>query len=281
MPKAANSCLEETRTLPGKWGLQVFLMLTKKKRLRKNLMSGPMLDQNGLKFIGENGQIKVYAGNKLIFKANLEQGLYYACPNIEPKYASCVEKAIKIEGKPNDLMTWHERFCHTNVDYILKTSHLDASIECTRSKAPLNLLHCNVWGPANAIGIKPSIRHLRPCGSTRGDQMKSEGEKPAAIHRRMVTVYEEKCVSDKSVRKRSARFRAGRVCQLWNFVDSCSRQVVILEGVCCLGSKAAHRPAKGTAYGTSTATSVSVSERSGAITTSQRQSKTACVITSP
>ncbi|GFY58989.1 HTH_48 domain-containing protein [Trichonephila inaurata madagascariensis] len=35
-------------------------------------------------------------------------------------------------------------------------------------------------------------------------------EKPAAIHRRMVTVYGEKCVSDKSVRKWSARFRACR-----------------------------------------------------------------------
>ncbi|GFQ77274.1 retrovirus-related Pol polyprotein from transposon TNT 1-94 [Trichonephila clavata] len=42
-------------------------------RFWKNLMSGPMLDQNGLKFIGDKGQIKVYAGNKLIVKANLEQ----------------------------------------------------------------------------------------------------------------------------------------------------------------------------------------------------------------
>ncbi|GFY52529.1 hypothetical protein TNIN_58621 [Trichonephila inaurata madagascariensis] len=85
-----------------------------------------MLDQNGLKFIGENGQIKVYAGNKLIFKANLEQGLYHAYPDIKPKYASSDEKAIKTEGKLNDLMTWHERFGHANVDYILKTSRLDA-----------------------------------------------------------------------------------------------------------------------------------------------------------
>ncbi|GFW98758.1 histone-lysine N-methyltransferase SETMAR [Trichonephila clavipes] len=38
----------------------------------------------------------------------------------------------------------------------------------------------------------------------------AEGEKPAAIHRWMVTVYGEKCVSDKSVRKWSALFRAGR-----------------------------------------------------------------------
>ncbi|GFW54392.1 HTH_48 domain-containing protein [Trichonephila clavipes] len=38
----------------------------------------------------------------------------------------------------------------------------------------------------------------------------TEGEKQAAIHRQMVTVYGEKCVSDKSIRKWSARFRAGR-----------------------------------------------------------------------
>ncbi|GFT75538.1 HTH_48 domain-containing protein [Trichonephila clavipes] len=38
----------------------------------------------------------------------------------------------------------------------------------------------------------------------------AEGKKPAAIHRRMVTVYGKKCVSDKSVRKWSAHFRAGR-----------------------------------------------------------------------
>ncbi|GFY76017.1 HTH_48 domain-containing protein [Trichonephila inaurata madagascariensis] len=37
-----------------------------------------------------------------------------------------------------------------------------------------------------------------------------EGEKPAAIHQRMVTVYGKKCVSDKSVRKRSACFLAVR-----------------------------------------------------------------------
>ncbi|GFY78868.1 HTH_48 domain-containing protein [Trichonephila inaurata madagascariensis] len=119
----------------------------------------------------------------------------------------------------------------------------------------------------------------------------------------MVTVYWEKCVSYKSVRKWSARFRAGREsvgddqrpalantvitsdlidkvddlvrhdrsachitnvgaeggCQLWNRVDNCSRQVAISEGVCRLGSEEAHRSAKETAYGTSAATSVSVS----------------------
>ncbi|KAH7949075.1 hypothetical protein HPB49_004954 [Dermacentor silvarum] len=38
----------------------------------------------------------------------------------------------------------------------------------------------------------------------------AEGVKSATIHRWRVTVYCEDCVSDKSVRKWSARFRAGR-----------------------------------------------------------------------
>ncbi|GFY58103.1 HTH_48 domain-containing protein [Trichonephila inaurata madagascariensis] len=42
------------------------------------------------------------------------------------------------------------------------------------------------------------------------ERAKAEGEKPAAIHWRMVIVYGKKCVSGKSVRKWSARFRAGR-----------------------------------------------------------------------
>ncbi|GFX89230.1 copia protein [Trichonephila clavipes] len=130
-----------------------------------------------------------FSRNKQIFKANLEQELYYAYPDIEPKYASSIEKSVKIKGKPNDLMIWHERFGHANVDYILKTSRLNAvrglpkikkpfdfecepcrlnkykrvsfqSIECTRSKAPLNLLHCDVWGPANVIGKRGEKYYL-------------------------------------------------------------------------------------------------------------------------
>ncbi|GFW88300.1 uncharacterized protein TNCV_820561 [Trichonephila clavipes] len=50
----------------------------------------------------------------------------------------------------------------------------------------------------------------------------AEGENLAAIHRRMVTVYGEKCVSDKSVRKWSARFRA----DLESVVDDQARQTL-------------------------------------------------------
>lgn len=50
-------------------------------------------------------------------------------------------------------------------------------------------------------------------------------------------------------------------CQHWNNVGNCSWQVVLSAGVHTLGSKAAHQPAKGTAYGAHTSTSVSVSWR--------------------
>ncbi|GFX65762.1 retrovirus-related Pol polyprotein from transposon TNT 1-94 [Trichonephila clavipes] len=183
-------------------------------RLRKKLMSGPMLDPNGLKFIDENGQNKVYFLHKLSFQANL-QGLHYAYRDIEPKYASSVKRAIKIEGKPNDLLTWHERFGHANVDYILKTSRLDAKrergikhkktntyaqqqngtpkclnrmvIDGARTVLSESGLDKSFWPEAVLyfvyvwnrlchsgqilkpielyIGIKPSIRHLRPFGS--------------------------------------------------------------------------------------------------------------------
>ncbi|GFU75133.1 histone-lysine N-methyltransferase SETMAR [Trichonephila clavipes] len=99
-------------------------------------------------------------------------------------------------------------------------------------------------------------------------------EKPATIHWWMVTVYGEKCVSDKSVRKWSARFRAGResvgddqrpgqanTVITSDLIDKEDDLVAISEGVCRLGSEAAHRPVKETAYGTSTATSFSVSGR--------------------
>ncbi|GFT84563.1 HTH_48 domain-containing protein [Trichonephila clavipes] len=78
----------------------------------------------------------------------------------------------------------------------------------------------------------------------------AESEKPAAILWWMVTVYGEKCVSDKSVRKWSARFRAGResVCDdqrsgqantviKSDLIDKVDDLVAISEGVCRLGSK--------------------------------------------
>ncbi|GFX03930.1 histone-lysine N-methyltransferase SETMAR [Trichonephila clavipes] len=79
----------------------------------------------------------------------------------------------------------------------------------------------------------------------------------------MVTVYGEKYVSDKSVRKWSVHFRAGResvrddqrpgqanTVITSDLIDKVDDLVAISEDVCRLGSEAAQRPGNGTAYGT-------------------------------
>lgn len=52
-------------------------------KLRKNLISGPMLDQNGFRFEGGNSKIVVYCKNTVVFIAKLKQGLYDAYPDNE------------------------------------------------------------------------------------------------------------------------------------------------------------------------------------------------------
>ncbi|KAF8781630.1 hypothetical protein HNY73_012008 [Argiope bruennichi] len=82
----------------------------------------------------------------------------------------------------------------------------------------------------------------------------------------MVTVYGEDCVSDKSLRKWSARFRAGRESLVDDpspgqantsrpisstSVDNYSQQVALSDGdgVRAVDSEATDRPAQGSAYG--------------------------------
>lgn len=148
--------------------------------LRRNLISGPMLDKYGFKFMGQNGEIKVYNENSVIFKAKLEGGLYYVSSKVDIN-VNQIEKNGGDNKAYNELMNWHEKFGHANVDYIIKTSQLNAvsglpklqkvsNFECepcklnkykrvsfkTRdfsySKAPLDLLFLDVWGPAQTIG---------------------------------------------------------------------------------------------------------------------------------
>ena len=88
--------------------------------LRRNLVSGPMLDQHKLSFTGKNGYVKAYSGSNCIFKAILQQGLYYIYPSSD-------KQNFNIESKNKDsLKTLHERFAHANIDYIVKTSQLNA-----------------------------------------------------------------------------------------------------------------------------------------------------------
>ncbi|GFV81732.1 nudC domain-containing protein 1 [Trichonephila clavipes] len=181
----------------------------------------------------------------------------------------------------------------------------DYSYLHTRMALLHNYLFQDPWSQNSVFYIN---ERLRVMWTSLGEEQQSvirflaaEGEKPASIHRQMVTVYEEKCVSDKSVRKWSARFRSGHesvgddqssgqastviTSDLIDNMDDLVRsdrcvtlRMLMLKvdvsyesvdnctgcdfGRCMpLGSEAAHRPTKGTVYGTSTVTSVSVSGR--------------------
>lgn len=148
--------------------------------LRRNLISGPMLDKYGFKFVGQNGVINVYDRDIVMFKAKLERGLYYVSPSVDVNVNQIENNRSDNRGH-EELMAWHEKFGHANIDYIVKTSQLNAvgglprlkkipNFECepcklnkykrvsfktsefNNSKAPLELLFLDVWGPAQTIG---------------------------------------------------------------------------------------------------------------------------------
>ncbi|KAF8793989.1 hypothetical protein HNY73_002014 [Argiope bruennichi] len=51
-------------------------------KLRRNLISGPCIDQKGAKFVGNNGKIDIFRKNgKLLCTAKLYNGLYYIFPD--------------------------------------------------------------------------------------------------------------------------------------------------------------------------------------------------------
>ncbi|GBM43057.1 Retrovirus-related Pol polyprotein from transposon TNT 1-94, partial [Araneus ventricosus] len=109
-------------------------------RLRRNLISGSLIDQAGATFSCKKGQINVYSkdGHKL-FTAKKLNGLFCVNPRIvlnrnsngkNVKGNSRFESVNKIKSKiqnfstfnVNNLRTWHNRMCHINERYIIQTS---------------------------------------------------------------------------------------------------------------------------------------------------------------
>ncbi|GFY70199.1 hypothetical protein TNIN_29421 [Trichonephila inaurata madagascariensis] len=58
-------------------------------------------------------------------RTKLEKGLYWLYPNSDSQIYN-VEKNSGDNVKVNKLREWHENFEHANIDYILKTSQLNA-----------------------------------------------------------------------------------------------------------------------------------------------------------
>ncbi|GFX64445.1 retrovirus-related Pol polyprotein from transposon TNT 1-94 [Trichonephila clavipes] len=90
-------------------------------KLRRNLMSGPALDKNGCTFVGGKGKIEIFNrnGRKLFYARKINE-LYY----FKPKYPKNIhiEKSNLTTSEEKDLELWHNRFCHINSKYILRSS---------------------------------------------------------------------------------------------------------------------------------------------------------------
>lgn len=112
--------------------------------LRRNLLSGSIIEKNGCHFLGSSGKLTVYTPNgKKLFYGKRQGGLYF----VKPVYYRKVEKPslnvnvtdVKTRGSVNesksetksdsikeDADLWHKRYGHINLDYIVKTSKDDA-----------------------------------------------------------------------------------------------------------------------------------------------------------
>lgn len=160
-------------------------------KLRQNLISGALIDNNGVYFVGQNNKITVHNKNgHKIFEAHkrAQRGLYFVQP-----FCNNVTSNIKVDDKKvkqkvsfstssiNSLELWHKRYGHINTQYIAQTSSNNSvrglpnlknqTLNCepcklsktrrksfkplgrVRSKKPLELLHMDLCGPLPDVAV--------------------------------------------------------------------------------------------------------------------------------
>ncbi|GFX86333.1 retrovirus-related Pol polyprotein from transposon TNT 1-94 [Trichonephila clavipes] len=149
-------------------------------KLRRNLLSGSRLESKGAHFVGTKGKINVFNKDWIkLFSATRHEHLYFFKPDhyIIPKSKEIsFFSDVTAKTKNGSIEIWHQRFCHVNNDYLVKTSKNDSvkglprlndngKTHCTpcklakskrvsfkktgavRSKRPLELLHMDLCGP--------------------------------------------------------------------------------------------------------------------------------------
>ncbi|GFW14366.1 retrovirus-related Pol polyprotein from transposon TNT 1-94 [Trichonephila clavipes] len=149
-------------------------------KLRRNLLSGSRLESKGAHFVGTKGKINVFNKDWIkLFSATRHENLYFFKPDhyIIPKSKEIsFFNDVTAKTKNGSIEIWHQRFCHVNNDYLVKTSKNDSvkglprltdngktrCIPCklakskrvsfkkrgaVRSKRPLELLHMDLCGP--------------------------------------------------------------------------------------------------------------------------------------
>ncbi|GFW33607.1 copia protein [Trichonephila clavipes] len=148
-------------------------------KLRRNLLSGSRLSK-GAHFVGTKGKINVFNKNWIkLFSATRHENLYFFKPDhfiIPMSKEISFFSDVTAKTKNGSIEIWHQRFCHVNNDYLVKTSKTDSvkglprltdngktrcipyklakskrvsfkKMGAVRSKRPLELLHMDLCGP--------------------------------------------------------------------------------------------------------------------------------------
>jgi hypothetical protein len=153
------------------------------EKLRRNLISGPKLDMEGISFNGGNGVVNAFSNGQLLFKASLKNGTYrinFRAPNPGNKKVKFQSIETSSVNQETNLDLWHRRCAHVNPRILIRTGKCDSvkgmpnftqkdfkcehcklckfrrrsfkPISKIRSKRPLELLYADVWGPCRIRG---------------------------------------------------------------------------------------------------------------------------------
>ncbi|GFX02152.1 retrovirus-related Pol polyprotein from transposon TNT 1-94 [Trichonephila clavipes] len=138
-------------------------------KLRRNLLSAPLLEEANCTFQCENGILRYFApkGEKLFFAKRFND-LYFLKPKYHLKDVyNNVESSNVKEGNGHysgNIVLWHNRFCHMNIDYLVQTSKVSAVKGLPKfKKEKLDCESCKL-AKTKRVSFKPSgrIRSIRP-----------------------------------------------------------------------------------------------------------------------
>ncbi|GFV20975.1 gag_pre-integrs domain-containing protein [Trichonephila clavipes] len=98
-------------------------------KLRRNLLSGSRLESKGAHFVGTKGKINVFNKDWIkLFSATRHENLYFLSRIIilYQRVKKLVFSDVTAKTKFGSIEIWHQRFCHVNNDYLVKTSKNDS-----------------------------------------------------------------------------------------------------------------------------------------------------------
>ncbi|GFV75763.1 retrovirus-related Pol polyprotein from transposon TNT 1-94 [Trichonephila clavipes] len=153
-------------------------------KLRRNLLSEPLLEKANCTFKCENDILRFFAPkDEKIFFSKMFNDLYFLKPKYHVKDVYNNEESYNVKERnkhySGKIMLCHNRFCHMNIDYLVQTNKVSAvnglpkfkneKLDCEscklaktkrvsfkhigriRSTIPLQLVHMDVCYPLSVV----------------------------------------------------------------------------------------------------------------------------------